>query len=136
MAADSFADACRLAREKYIPQLSLAKLELLMIEEDVYREVLQNDVEYISTESSFSPVAYVTLCDRRAMEQLRKTNRTQTLMEEQLRLLKSNRPEVCINYLSVFNHYAQNRGEGFTVPYISSDMELKVSEMRIGEEIL
>ena len=55
--ADSFEQACALARERYIPNLSLAKLELLMLSEDVYRQVMQDDVDYISTQASFSPIA-------------------------------------------------------------------------------
>ena len=132
--ADSFEHACALARERYIPNLSLAKLELLMLSEDVYRQVMQDDVDYISTQASFSPIAYVTLCDDGAIERIKETNRTQSLMEEQLILLKKNNPSVNINYLSIFNNFARRGEDSFTVPFISSEKELKVSEFEIDRE--
>ena len=109
--ADSFEQACALAREQYIPNLSLAKLELLMLSEDVYRQVMQDDVDFISTQASFSPIAY-----------------------EQLILLKKNNPSVNINYLSIFNNFARRGEDSFTVPFISSEKELKVSEFEIDRE--
>ena len=132
--ADSFEQACALAGEKYIPNLSLAKLELLMLSEDVYEQVMQDDVDYISTQASFSPIAYVTICDDGAIDRIKETNRTQTLIEEQLILLKKNNPSVNINYLSIFNNFAREGEESFTVPYISSKKELKVSEFKIDRE--
>ena len=116
--ADSFEQACALAREQYIPNLSLAKLELLMLSED----------------ASFSPIAYVTLCDDGAIERIKETNRTQSLIEEQLILLKKNNPSVNINYLSIFNNFARRGEDSFTVPFISSEKELKVSEFEIDRE--
>ena len=132
--ADSFEQACALAGEKFIPNLSLAKLELLMLSEDVYEQVMQDDVDYISTQASFSPIAYVTICDDGAIDRIKETNRTQTLIEEQLILLKKNNPSVNINYLSIFNNFAREGEESFTVPYISSKKELKVSEFKIDRE--
>ena len=123
-----------LAEEKYIPNLSLAKLELLMLSEDVYRDVMRDDVDYISTQASFSPIAYVTLCDDGTIDRIRETNRTQTLIEEQLLLLKKNNPSVNINYLSIFNKFAGEGGDSFTVPFISSEKELKVREIEIIRE--
>ena len=132
--ADSFEEACLLAEEKYIPNLSLAKLELLMLSEDVYRDVMRDDVDYISTQASFSPIAYVTLCDDGTIDRIRETNRTQTLIEEQLLLLKKNNPSVNINYLSIFNKFAGEGGDSFKVPFISSEKELKVREIEIIRE--
>ncbi|MBQ4170304.1 MAG: hypothetical protein II709_07435 [Ruminococcus sp.] len=129
--AESFEQACRLAKEAYIPHLSLAKLELLLIEKEVYEDVMESDVDFISTQPSFSPIAYVTLCDAETMEQIRRTNRVQRVIEEQLILLKKNHPEVSINYLSIFNQFAREDGESFTVPLVSSEKELKVSEFEI-----
>ena len=129
--ADSFEQACELAGTEYIPHLSLAKLELLLIEKEVYGDVMESDVKYISTQPSFSPIAYVTLCDEETMEQIRKTNRVQHVIEEQLILLKKNRPEVSINYLSIFNQFAREDGKSFTVPLVSSDKELKVTDFEI-----
>ncbi|MBR1483800.1 MAG: hypothetical protein IJ598_12670 [Ruminococcus sp.] len=128
--AASFEEACRLANERYIPHLSLAMLELLMLSEDVYTEVMRGDVDYISTQPSFSPIAYVTLCDEGAMKQFRQANRVQRLMEEQIILLKKNNPAVNINYLSVCNSLAHGN-EKFLVPFLSSEKELKVNDFEI-----
>ena len=80
--AQSFEEACRSASAAYIPNLSLAKLELLLISEDASEAVIQTDLPYISTQPFFSPVAYVTLCDDGTMEAFEKTNRAQRLIEQ------------------------------------------------------
>ena len=132
--ADSFEQACELAGTEYIPHLSLAKLELLLIEKEVYSDVMESDIDFISTQPSFSPIAYVTLCDEETMEQIRKTTRAQRVIEEQLILLKKNHPEVSINYLSIFNQFARRGEESFTVPLVSSNKELKVSKFEINRK--
>lgn len=129
--AESFEQACSLARQSYIPNLSLAKLELLMLSESVYEQVMQDDVAYIATQPSFSPIAYVTLCDHGAIEAVEKDTAAQRTIEQQLILIKDEHPSVSIDYLSIFNRFAQNNREGFTVPMVRSEKELKVEEMHI-----
>lgn len=128
--SDSFKSACLLAEKEYIPNLSLSKLELLMIEDSVLEYTLKNDIEYISAQPFFSPVAYVTLCDKKTIEKFDENNAEQDLIEEQLILLKNNNPEVCIDYLSVFNHFASDRISDFTVGYVTCEHELKISERK------
>ena len=129
--SDSFKSACLLAEKEYIPNLSLSKLELLMIEDSVLEYTLKSDIEYISAQPFFSPVAYVTLCDKKTIEKFDENNAEQDLIEEQLILLKNNNPEVCIDYLSVFNHFASDRISDFTVGYVTCEHELKISERKI-----
>ena len=129
--SDSFKSACLLAEKEYIPNLSLSKLELLMIEDSVLEYTLRSDIEYISAQPFFSPVAYVTLCDKKTIEKFDENNAEQDLIEEQLILLKNNNPEVCIDYLSVFNHFASDRISDFTVGYVTCEHELKISERKI-----
>lgn len=132
--ADSFEEACELAEKEYIPNLTLSKLELLMIEDSVVDNVLKTDIEYISSNSSFSPVAYVTLCDRKTIEKFNETTREQDLIEEQLILLKNNNPNVNINYLSVFNNFESAENKEFSVGYITCTDELKVSERKLKKD--
>lgn len=127
--ADSFEQACALAEEKYIPNLSLRKLRLLMLGEDVYNEVLQRDAEYISFNSSFSPLAYFTVCDAETLKRVAGEERVQNLIEEELILLKNNNPEVDVNYLSVYNSL-ENDSE-LLVPHIGYDGELKAGVMSV-----
>ena len=132
--ADSFEEACERAEAAYIPHLSLAKLELLMIDEAVYEEVMESDIDFISTQPSFSPIAYVTLCDDGAMKQVRETTRAQRVIEEQLLLLKDHDPRVSINYLGIFNQFARKDEESFFVPIVNSEKELKVGKFEIKRE--
>ncbi len=129
--ADSFQEAQKLARRSYIPNLTLAKLKLLLIHKDVVSEILQTDIEYISTQASFSPVAYVALCDDNALRRVRQNTRAQTMIERQLILCKQQHPQVNIDYLSVFNSYARKNEDGFYLPYITAEGDLRVSERKI-----
>ena len=129
--ANSFKEACKLAEDKYIPHLSLAKLELLVINKNLKDKIMQSDIEYISTQAYFSPIAYVALCDSKTIERLSKENYTQRLIEEELILCKKNNPEVKINYLSIFNGYSLQGKEGFSVAYVNSDKEIKTDITKI-----
>lgn len=130
--ASSFEEAQKLARRQYIPHLSLAKLELLLIHRDVSREILRRDIAYISTQASFSPVAYVALCDENTLQNMREATRTQNAVEQQILLCKSCHPEVNIDYLSVFNRLAKKGEAPFSVPYITAEDEMKVSVVQIS----
>ena len=131
--ADSFEEAQSLAAEKYIPDMSLSKLELLLIEKEARSDVIPRDIEYISTQASFSPIAYVALCDDATIKQLNKKTSVQESVESLIILCEKNNPEVKTDYLSVFNSYAKNKG-GFKVPYISAETELKASAVEIPQE--
>ena len=131
--ANSFKEATELAGEKYIPDMSLSKLELLLIEKEACNDIMQSDIEYISTQASFSPIAYVALCDDATIKQLNKKTSVQESVESLIILCEKNNPEVKTDYLSVFNSYAKNKG-GFKVPYISAETELKASAVEIPQE--
>lgn len=129
--ADSFKKARELAENKYIPNMSLSKLELLMIEDSLIDRALKTDIEYISTQSSFSPTAFVMLCDRKTLDEFADKTDKQDLIEKQLVLLKKNNPEICINYLSVFNRFESDKIKEFTVGYVTCKNELKISEKKL-----
>ena len=130
--ASSFEEARKLAQKEYIPNMSLAKLELLLIRKDVDTDVLKKDIEYISTQASFSPVAYVALCDGKTLEKMKSSADAKEWIERQIILCKNNNPDVNINYLSVFNSYSRGNKKGFRVPLITAEGELKVSVVTIG----
>ena len=91
----------------------------------------ESDIEYISTQPSFSPSAFVTLCDRKTLEKFAESTREQDIIEEQLILLKKNNPAVNINYLSVFNHFETKKTSEFLVGTVSFDGELKIGEKKV-----
>ena len=113
--------------------MSLNKLELLLIDKDVCGDIMQSDIEYISTQASFSPIAYVAVCDGETIKLMNKKTSVQESVESLIILCEKNNPEVKTDYLSVFNSYAKNKG-GFKVPYISAENELKESAVEIPQE--
>lgn len=126
--AESFEEARSLAASRYIPNMTLAKLELLLIGTDVKKEVMRRDIKYISTQASISPVASVALCDGNTLERLEKETSVQQTVHRLIDRLKRDDPEVKTDYLSVFNCYAKGGSKGFKVPLITCDGELKISE--------
>ncbi len=129
--AESFEKARELAASRYIPNMTLAKLELLLIGTDVDGGVMRRDIEYISTQASISPVASVALCDGKTLELLGEETSAQQTVHRLTDRLKRDDPEVKTDYLSVFNSYAKGGSKGFKVPMITCDGELRVSERLI-----
>ena len=128
--ANSFEEAQSLAAEKYIPDMSLSKLELLLIQKDAREDVMQKDIEYISTQASFSPIARVAVCDSSVIEEMRRKSEVQNTIKNLIILCKKNNSNVKTDYLSVFNSF-YGGGKTVTVPYISGKGELRVSAMEI-----
>lgn len=132
--AKSFEEARKLAEERFIPNMSLSKLELLLLNREIDTQALRADIEYISTQASFSPIAYVALCDSKVLAKAAENTGTQSLIEKLLILCKNNNSEVKTDYLSVFNSFAKEDAGGFYVPLITFDGELRVSAVNIREK--
>lgn len=130
--AVSFEEACNLAKKKYIPNLSLSKLELLIINEKIYKDVLEKDIEYISEQPEFSPLMYVTLSDKNTIELISKDKKVPTLIEEQIIQLKNNNDDVNTNSLSIFNNFSSSLNDEFSVSYINSNKEIKAEKIEIS----
>ena len=132
--ADSFEEATKLAQQKYIPDMSLNKLELLLIEKDVCGDIMQSDIEYMSTQASFSPIAYVAVCDGETIKLMNKKTSVQESIESLIILCKKNNSGVKTDYLSVLNSYAGKKDSRFKVPFVSAKNELRVSTFEISQK--
>ncbi len=130
--ANSFREACTLAKEIYIPDLRLEKFELLVVNEKIYSRVLKNDLKYMSEKSFFSPLSYVTLCDENTIKIIEEDKKAPEQIEEYILLLKNKNDDVNINSLSVYNSFAENKGDEICISYINFDNELKVSYLKIN----
>ncbi len=128
--AASFEEAARLAEQAYIPHLTLAKLELLLIARDVSRETLWRDIEYIAEQAHISPVAKLALCDTKTLLRLRQVSASQERIVSQIDRLEQDNGQLMTDYLSVFNAYA--RKETFLVPLITCEGDLKAATMVLG----
>ena len=132
ISANSFEEAQSLAAEKYIPDMSLSKLELLLIQKDACDDVMRRDIEYISTQASFSPIARVAVCDFAIIEKMRSKSELQNTIKNQIILCKKNNSDVKTDYLSVFNSFSGGGDKTVTVPYISGKSGTMVSTIEIG----
>ena len=130
--APSLEEAQRLAQKQYIPNLSLAKLELILIHKNAVSDVLQGDIGYISTQASFSPVAYVALCDDETIKKVGESSHILNTVEEQLKLCQKRSPQVRLDYLSIFNSLQRDDGNGVNIAFINSDKELKADIEKIS----
>lgn len=129
--AESFRDACGLAKQKYIPDLSLAKLELFIINEKIYNDVLREDIKYISTQSFFSPQIYITLSDINTIKDMNENKEQSEKIEEQIILLKNKNKDLNTNCLSVYNNISDKKTKEFNVPYITTQDEMRADTKKI-----
>lgn len=132
--ADSFQNACYLAKEKYIPNLSLAKLELFVINENLYKSHLKADIKYISQNSNLSPLINICLCDDKTVDLLGEDKSFFEEIERLNVLQKNKEKELKLNSLAIFNSFyshTDNDNNEFAVSYISFKNELMVSSQQI-----
>lgn len=130
--AKTFKEACTLAKEKYIPNLSLSKLELLIINKKIYKDVLVKDLQYISETAEFSPLLYVVMSDKNTIKTISEDKNAPELIEEQIILQKNKNNDISINSLSIFNNFSSEQDKEFCVSYINSQKELKADKMKIS----
>lgn len=130
--ADSFEEACKKAKEKYIPNISLSKLELFIVENNLYKKTLKKDVGFISKRPEFTPMMYVTLCDKSTLEELEKSKQLPQNIEEHIIKNKNNNKDVCANILSVFNNFYSEDQKEIKISYINSNSELKAESIKIN----
>lgn len=128
--ADSLKKAYNAAKEKYIPNLSLVKFELFLINEKIYNMVIADDLKFIATQYYLSPLSYVALTDDNTLKMMLKNKDAPQEIEKHIILMKNENHKVCTNSISVFNSIYSNFNNKTTVAYISSINELK-AERRI-----
>lgn len=130
----NFEQACNFAKKLYIPNLTLEKLELFAVNENIYDTVLEKDVKFMSEQWYFSPTAYVTLCDDETLKLFSNDKEISEIAEEHIIQLKNKNYNVSINTLSIFNNFSDNKVKEFDVSYINSKKELKADSYKIKDE--
>lgn len=123
--AKNFENAYSLAKEKYIPNLSLAKLEFFVMNENIYKTNLKKDISYISQQSFISPKIKVSLSDANTMKFIAKTKDASKKINEHIILLKNKNNYVCIDALGIFNNYNSLKDKYFLVSYIKSKNDIE-----------
>lgn len=130
----NFEQACNFAKNSYIPNLTLEKLELLAVNENIYDTVLEKDVKFMSEQWYFSPTAYVTLCDDETLKLFSNDKEISEIIGEHIIQLKNKKSNLSINTLSIFNNFSDNKVKKFDVSYINSQKELKSDSYKIKDE--
>ena len=128
--ADSFEEACDLAENRYIPNISLARIDMIMINEELYKDVMKSDIEYISTQPVYSPNLKVTLCDSNTVKRMKEEKRVPEIIDNELMLTENSTEKVNTTCLSIFNSFSEGNDD-FSVAYISAEKELKIETMKI-----
>lgn len=129
-----FEQACALARQKYIPDLSLTKLELFIVSDEVYRQTLYDDVAFMAAQYYISPKAYVSVADEKTMNFISESKELPEKIEKHIILQKNKDEGLSVNLLSIFNSFGNRENMDFNISYINSDEELKISSIKISTE--
>lgn len=129
--ADSFEQAVALAKENYIPNLSLAKLEIFITDSKIYETTLEEDMNFLAESYIVSPQLLVALSDRKSMNFIAKSKEVFENVKNIIILNKNKSAELQINLLSIFNNFNDERKKEFYISYINSENELKITPMKI-----
>lgn len=132
--ADSFEEACSLAKKQYIPNLSLAKLGLYLADEKIYSQAMQKDIDFLAKDYIVSPNLILAVCDDSTMKNISEEKNLPEKIENYIILNKKNNPQVSVNLLSIFNKFYSPDLNEFDISYINSEQELKVSSIKIITE--
>lgn len=129
---ENFEQACDMAKRKYIPDLSLTKLELFIASDDVYNDIFYNDISFMASQYYISPRAYIAVADDNTMKFISESNEAPEKIEKHIVLQKKEDKETKVNLLSIFNNFTDKENSDFNIFNISSDKELKISPLKIS----
>ncbi len=132
--ADSFESACEKARSESISNLMLTKLELFVTEESLASKTLKKDIGFISRNSYFSPLMYVTLCDGKLIEMLNEDKELNESVQKLIILNTKKDRSVSVTPLSIFNSFSDNNNKELALSYINSKTELKSEIIKINPQ--
>lgn len=122
--ADSLKQAYTYAQQKYIPNVSMSKFELFVVNENLYKEMLIKDICFMSSQYSISPCVYVTLCADGYLEFLSEADNAVKQTENSIMLIKNNNKDVSVNSLSIFNSISSSDSGIICMPCINSNKEI------------
>lgn len=131
---EDFEQACAMAKQKYIPDLSLTKMELFIVSNKVDNHILYDDVSFMASQYYISPRAYIAAADDNTMKFISESKKAPQKIEKHIILQKKEDKENSVNLLSIFNNFTDNENSDFNIFYISSDKELKITPIRISSE--
>ena len=103
---------------------------MIMINEELYKDVMKSDIEYISTQPVYSPNLRVTLCDSNTVKRMKEEKRVPEIIDNELMLTENSTEKVNTTCLSIFNSFSESNDD-FSVAYISAEKELKIETMKI-----
>lgn len=132
--ADSLQEAASLAKKRYIPNFSFSKLELFVVNKNLYESIFKKDISYISKEYYLSPLMYTAVCDDNTLRFISNTKDAPKQIEEHIMLQKKKDRDLCIDCLSIFNNYESDNITEFYIPYLNSELELKAEPYKINVE--
>ena len=122
--ADSLKQAYKFAQQKYIPNVSMSKFELFVVNENLYKDILIKDICFMSTQYCISPCVYVTLCADGYLEFLSESDDAVKQTENSIMLVKNNNRDISVNSLSIFNSISSSDSGAICMPCINSNKEI------------
>lgn len=129
--AESLEKAVISAKKTYIPMLTLSKLELYLIDSNLGEKALKTDINYISKESTISPLTYTTFSDTKTLQLFSKDKEALKKVKEHIVLIKNNNNELSVTSLSIFNNFNGKNNGYLSICCISSEKELKSEIVKI-----
>lgn len=129
--AESLEKAVISAKKTYIPMLTLSKLELYLIDSNLGEKTLKTDINYISKESTISPLTYTAFSDTKTLQLFSKDKETLKKVKEHIVLIKNNNNELSVTSLSIFNNFNGKNNGYLSICCISSEKELKSDIVKI-----
>lgn len=129
--AESLEKAVISAKKTYIPMLTLSKLELYLIDSNLGKKTLKTDINYISKESTISPLTYTAFSDTKTLQLFSKDKKALKKVKEHIVLIKNNNNELSVTSLSIFNNFNGKNNGYLSICCISSEKELKSDIVKI-----
>ncbi len=123
--ANNLDKAVMLAKNQYIPNITLSKLDMIAYEKTVGKELLISDIGFVSSKPYFSPLIFITLCDETTVNNISKNKEAAEEIKKHIFLIKNKNPAIKYNSLSIFNSFYYHNDSSFEIPYIYSEKEIK-----------
>ena len=129
--AKNLKNACKIAKEKYIPNVVFDKINLLLFDENVYKDSLVNDIDYITKQSDLSPLVKISISDTKIIEIMKKEKNLAEEVSYHIDNLNKKENKVHIYAFSIFNRINAGKYRYLYITTINNNDEITANSLKI-----
>ena len=130
------AEAKKLVKKDYLPELSLSRLEMIIYEEKFDENLMLDDVNHLKKSYSVSPLTKILLANKKTLGEIEEDEKKVDEYNEALIRYKKDNKDSDTELLSVYNKNYEDDKLSLVFPYITEKGQIVSKNIEIASKKL